>query len=67
MSIHFHPVPVKEIKQETADCVSVEFDVPDSLKTDFKFIQGQSLTMRTDDQWRGSPENLFHLQFPAGQ
>ena len=46
MSIHFHPNPVKEIKKETSDCVSVLFDVPENLKQEFAFIQGQSLTMR---------------------
>jgi ring-1,2-phenylacetyl-CoA epoxidase subunit PaaE len=47
MSIHFHPVRIKEIKNETTDCVSVEFDIPDNLKNSFQFTQGQSLTMRT--------------------
>jgi ring-1,2-phenylacetyl-CoA epoxidase subunit PaaE len=47
MSIHFHPIKIKEIKKETADCVSLEFDIPEALKESFKFSQGQSLTMRT--------------------
>ncbi|MEO7923457.1 MAG: 1,2-phenylacetyl-CoA epoxidase subunit PaaE [Chitinophagaceae bacterium] len=47
MSIHFHPLRVKEIKKETADCVSVCFDVPEELKKIFAYKQGQSLTMRT--------------------
>lgn len=47
MSIHFHPVTVKEVRQETPDCVSVVFDIPASLQQDFTFIQGQSLTLRT--------------------
>ena len=46
MSIHFHPLKVKEVKKETSDCVSVLFDVPESLKEEFNFTQGQSLTMR---------------------
>lgn len=46
MSIHFHPLAVKEIRRETADCVSVAFEIPDSLKKDFAFRQGQSLTIR---------------------
>ena len=46
MSIHFHPVKIKEIKKETADCISVLFEIPDELKKDFAFNQGQSLTMR---------------------
>ncbi len=46
MSIHFHPLTIKEVTKETADCVSVLFDVPENLKEEFQFTQGQSLTMR---------------------
>lgn len=46
MSIHFHRLPVKEVKKETADCVSVEFEVPGTLKEKFNYLPGQSLTMR---------------------
>ena len=46
MSIHFHSLRIKEIKKETPECVSVLFEIPDELKTDFQFTQGQSLTMR---------------------
>jgi ring-1,2-phenylacetyl-CoA epoxidase subunit PaaE len=46
MSIHFSPLRIKEIRKETADCVSVVFDIPESLKSNFSFKQGQSLTMR---------------------
>lgn len=47
MSIHFHPLRVKEINKETSDCVSVQFEIPENLKNNFSFTQGQSLTMRT--------------------
>ena len=47
MSIHFHSIKVKEVRKETSGCVSVLFDIPDELKKDFVFTQGQSLTMRT--------------------
>jgi ring-1,2-phenylacetyl-CoA epoxidase subunit PaaE len=46
MSIHFHSLKVKDLQRETADAVSVEFDIPDNLKDAFQFKQGQSLTMR---------------------
>ncbi len=46
MSIHFHPLTVKEIRRETPECVSVVFEIPESLKTAFQFRQGQSLTLR---------------------
>ena len=47
MSIHFHPLKVKEVRQETADCVSIAFDVPADLQEAFQYTQGQSLTLRT--------------------
>lgn len=50
MSIHFHPIAVKEVKKETPDCVSVVFEIPENLKNDFAFMQGQSLTLRTTIQ-----------------
>ena len=46
MSIHFHSLSIKKIQKETADCISVEFDIPEPLKESFQFKQGQSLTMR---------------------
>ncbi|TMI65480.1 MAG: phenylacetate-CoA oxygenase/reductase subunit PaaK [Bacteroidetes bacterium] len=47
MSIHFHKLVIKEIRKETSECVSVLFDLPQTLQKDFQFKQGQSLTMRT--------------------
>ena len=47
MSIHFHPVTIKEIKKETADCISVEFEIPEDLKESFTYKQGQNLSLRT--------------------
>lgn len=46
MAVHFHPVPVKEVRKETPECVSVVFDIPADLINEFAFTQGQSLTMR---------------------
>jgi len=46
MSIHFHTLIVKEIKKETSDCVSVLFEIPEALKENFTYKQGQSLAMR---------------------
>jgi ring-1,2-phenylacetyl-CoA epoxidase subunit PaaE len=48
MSIKFYPLKVKNIKQETADCVSVAFDLPENIKTDFAFKQGQYLTFKKE-------------------
>lgn len=42
----FHKLKVAEVRKETADSVSITFDVPASLKNDYKFIQGQYLTLK---------------------
>lgn len=47
MSIHFYSLRIKEIHRETNDCVSVLFDVPAELNQAFRFVQGQSLTLKT--------------------
>jgi len=44
--ISFHLLKVKEIRKETAECVSVLFDVPEALNDTFKFRPGQYLTLR---------------------
>lgn len=41
----FHSLIVKEVRRETEDTVSVLFDVPSSLQSEFTFIQGQYLTL----------------------
>ena len=46
MSLHFEKVSVKQVKKETADCVSIVFDIPESLQEKFKYKQGQHITMR---------------------
>lgn len=46
MSVTFHPLKVKNIRRETPECVSVAFDVPESLKPEFRFRHGQYLTFR---------------------
>ena len=38
-----------DIRNETADCVSVSFHVPDEWKEEFKFKAGQNITLRTND------------------
>jgi len=47
MSPTFHSLPIKEVRRETADCVSVAFETPESLKVDYYFIPGQYLTLKT--------------------
>lgn len=55
MALHFHKLTVKDIKHETPDCVSIAFDIPAELQKEFKFIQGQNITIKTDlDETRRS-------------
>lgn len=42
----FHTLQVREVRKETVDCVSVSLEVPDELKEEFQFIQGQYLTFK---------------------
>lgn len=42
----FHSLKVKDIRPETADCVSVALEVPENLVNDFAFTPGQYLTFR---------------------
>lgn len=44
--VQFYPLQVSDIRQETADCVSVAFAIPETLQSTFQFIQGQYLTLR---------------------
>ncbi len=42
---NFHNLKVVEINKETNDTVSVGFEIPDALKSDFQFVAGQYLTL----------------------
>lgn len=43
----FHKLKVKDIHKDTKDCSVITFDVPETLVEEFKFRQGQHLTLRT--------------------
>ena len=43
----FYKTTIKEIKQETANAVSVVFNIPENLKEKFNFIAGQYITLQT--------------------
>lgn len=44
----FHKLKIKDIKRETDDCVSISFDIPSELASEFQYKQGQYLTLRHD-------------------
>lgn len=56
MALHFHKLIVKDIRQETKECVSVAFEIPAELKNDFLFRQGQNVTIKfnADEEIRRS-------------
>ncbi|MDG2440746.1 MAG: FAD-binding oxidoreductase, partial [Crocinitomicaceae bacterium] len=44
----FHALKIKEVQSETEDTVSISFEIPSELKSDYKYIAGQYFTLRTD-------------------
>src|SRR5690348_4821799 len=46
MSLHFHPLKVKSVRPDTDEAVIVSFDVPEDIADEFRFTQGQHLTLR---------------------
>lgn len=42
----FHPLKVSEIRPETADAVSIKFEIPATLQPEYLFKQGQYLTLK---------------------
>ena len=48
MSLHFHPLRVREVRPDTDEAVVVSFEVPAELADIFRFTQGQYLTLRQD-------------------
>lgn len=48
MAVHFHKLRVKEVRRETPDCVSIAFNVPETLREDFLFEQGQNITIKKE-------------------
>jgi ring-1,2-phenylacetyl-CoA epoxidase subunit PaaE len=48
MSLHFHPLKVRQLRPDTEEATIVSFDVPPELAEKFRFTQGQYLTLRSD-------------------
>ena len=46
----FHTLKVQKLIKETTDAVSIIFEVPENLSQQFKFTQGQYITIRTNIQ-----------------
>jgi ring-1,2-phenylacetyl-CoA epoxidase subunit PaaE len=46
MAIHFRTLKIEDIRQETADCISVAFAIPPAFREEFRYRQGQNITLR---------------------
>jgi ring-1,2-phenylacetyl-CoA epoxidase subunit PaaE len=46
LATHFHKLTVKDIRNETADCISIAFHIPEELKEEFRFVHGQNITVK---------------------
>jgi ring-1,2-phenylacetyl-CoA epoxidase subunit PaaE len=44
---HFRKLLVKDIRHETSDCVSISFDIPAEWQEEFRYTQGQNITLRS--------------------
>ena len=44
----FHSIKVADIYKETKDCSVITLDIPEELKSEFQYKQGQHLTLRTN-------------------
>ncbi|MEN9599853.1 MAG: hypothetical protein RL596_2172 [Bacteroidota bacterium] len=48
MSQKFHHLTIKDIRKETADCVSIAFAIPAEKTALFQFTQGQYISLKKD-------------------
>jgi ring-1,2-phenylacetyl-CoA epoxidase subunit PaaE len=46
MTPRFHRLRINEVRRETPECVSLAFDVPAELASEYRFVQGQHLNLR---------------------
>ena len=47
MATHFHSLTIADIRKETPECISVVFEIPESLKEAYSFRHGQNITLKT--------------------
>ena len=47
MASHFRALTIEDVRRETADCISVAFAIPDGFREEFRWRQGQNITLRT--------------------
>lgn len=42
----FHPLKVADVRRETADCVSIAFEIPSNFQSEYQYTQGQYVTIK---------------------
>jgi len=47
MTPKFHSLSISHVNQESNDAISILFDIPNELKEDYRFIQGQHVTFKS--------------------
>ncbi|CAM3808567.1 1,2-phenylacetyl-CoA epoxidase subunit PaaE [Nocardiopsis rhodophaea] len=60
----FHPLTVAAVDRLTDDAVAITFDVPEELAEEFRFVQGQHLTIRCEIDGRELRRN-YSICSPA--
>jgi len=50
MTPKFHPLRIAEVRRETPDAISLRFELPGELSDDYRFVQGQHLTLKAKVQ-----------------
>ncbi|MBL8443524.1 MAG: phenylacetate-CoA oxygenase/reductase subunit PaaK [Zoogloeaceae bacterium] len=50
MTPKFHPLKIAEVRRETPDAISLRFELPSELTDDYRFVQGQHLTLKASVQ-----------------
>jgi ring-1,2-phenylacetyl-CoA epoxidase subunit PaaE len=62
----FHPLTVADVQRLCDDAVAVTFDVPQELSEEFRFLPGQSLTLRRTVDGR-EERRSYSICAPAGE
>jgi ring-1,2-phenylacetyl-CoA epoxidase subunit PaaE len=47
MATHFHRLTIADIRQETPECISIAFEIPEDLREAYLFKQGQNITLKS--------------------
>ncbi len=63
----FHRLPIARVERETRDAVAITFAVPEALASQFRYEQGQHLTLRADIGGAGRAPLVLDLLGGAGR